>query len=516
MKKTILTAVAVAAMSLSAASQGYVVKITPTEGTPETFPVNSLSEVRFVPAPRYTDFNNYFIGEYSNRDNFGEYAIVISNGPVDQTGQPTEAGGISILLALVNEQPSDMDNISVPAGYYRCNNGLALKTCDITRSAVQTCGEEGDVTNEPIIGGTVDVRRSGETYDVRAELTTMSGIVNARFRGRMPIEAHITSSGEFTEDVTANIDGAQGRFYGSWTRPFADDMTLQLYTGDGTKGYWINIPVNMPKVADPMNPVQHLADGVYKIDPREIVSKYTYMPFTMELGRELDMWGSVYPVGTYVIYTGDNAGENRMSLICDGTMTVSDGGTKISLDLINKGGKHIRAEYSGNVTIKNFCDNDANEIKPIDTLTGDYALTFTSVQKAVCYAMGSYVKEGLYNYIVQVTDPNMAKGDFVQLELCSTSEDFPDGTYTIDDSFTDFSGIRGHMDYGGVPDFSVVGNLEKYDAQGYQEIQACVGSGTVTFETVDGGKKITFNLVSADGHKITGTNTGSMQTFKNY
>ena len=74
MKKTILTAVAVAAMSLSAASQGYVVKITPTEGTPETFPVNSLSEVRFVPAPRYTDFNNYFIGEYSN-------AITLANMP---------------------------------------------------------------------------------------------------------------------------------------------------------------------------------------------------------------------------------------------------------------------------------------------------------------------------------------------------------------------------------------------------------------------------------------------------
>lgn len=49
MKKTILTAVAVAAMSLSAASQGYVVKITPTEGTPETFPVNSLSEVVLFP-----------------------------------------------------------------------------------------------------------------------------------------------------------------------------------------------------------------------------------------------------------------------------------------------------------------------------------------------------------------------------------------------------------------------------------------------------------------------------------
>ena len=72
------------------------------------------------------------------------------------------------------------------------------------------------------------------------------------------------------------------------------------------------------------------------------------------------------------------------------------------------------------------------------------------------------------------------------------------------------------MDFGGVPDFSVVGNLEICDSQGYQEIQACVGSGTVTFETVKGGKKITFNLVSADGHKITGTYTGSMQTFKNY
>lgn len=516
MKKTILTAVVVAAMSLSAASQGYVVKITPTEGTPETFPVNSLSEVRFVPAPRYTDFTVFYVGEYKNSDGFGEYDFVIANGPVDQNGQPTQPGKMSILLALDNEQAADLDNIMLPPGYYRANNGAALMALDTRRSAVNTCDEDGEVASEPIIGGTVDVRRNGETYDVRAELTTLNSVVNARYRGKMSFEAHITSSGEFTEDVAANIDGVQVRFYGSWTRPFADDATVQLYSGDGEKGYWINIPVNMPKVADPMDPVQHLADGVYTIDPREVVSKYTYLPMTMEIGKEVDFWGDILPGGTYVIFTGNNANENRMSLIVDGTMTVSDGGTKISLDLINRGGKHIRAEYSGKVTVVNFCDNADSEQKPIDTLTGDYPLTFNSIHTAICYEMGSYVKEGIYNYIIQVTDPNMKKGDFVQLELCSASQSFPDGTYTINDSFTDFSGICGHMDYGGLPDFSVVGNLDKYDSDGYQEIQACVGSGTVTFETVEGGKKITFNLVSAEGHKITGTYTGEMHTVKSY
>lgn len=517
MKRNILASLAVAAAALTVSAQNYKVVVTTTDGEKHAFETSSLTSIAFNDAPTYIDLTRVEAAEYNTYGGFGEYSLLFSTGAIDSNAEPVEVGGMVVMLTLTTDYAEDLSNVVLPTGYYNAGNGSKAMTFNIQKCVAIVRLQEGNdgCTTQPIIGGTVDVRGGESGYDVRAELSLMGAEAAVRYKGDIEVYANLSASRPFDKDQDIAVEGAQGRFYGSWTYPFADDMLLQLYTGeftDGaqTEGYWLNIPVCMPKVADPMNPVQTLADGVYTIDPREDVYYHTYLPYSIEIGRVIDFMGIEYPSGAYVTYKGSN-GDNRISYITGGTMTVSENGTKIAIDFKTKEGVTIKASYTGGISIKNFCDNDKTQPELPDTLDKDYTLSFGSDDVASFYPLGDYIKAGIYNFIIQVGDPDQKKGDFLNLEVCCDKVELADGTYTINDDFVNGGGIKGRMDPGGTILFSSFGDLSSLSPEGVQEVQAVIHGGSFTFTKIGTDKcKMVFNLETLKGHKLTGTYEGKM------
>lgn len=524
MKKQIIASLAMAAASLAVSAQDYNVIVKTTDGETHTFPSTNLEKIRFVEAPDYIDLNSAVSGKYAVTNDLGEFSVMLSDSDIDTNGQPVEVGGYTLVLTFTTEKMTDVSNPMLPAGYYRASSGPAVKTWNISKSGLIVRTDVGDngVSSLPLINGTIDVAVSNsDTYTIRAEVNPMGATeeIGFRYQGAIEFIPDYTAMGGFETDQQFTATGAQGRFYSNWTYPFACDMTMAFYNGNfnasgaQTEGFWINMPINMPKVENPMDPNQKVADGVYTVEPRTDVAFHTYFPFTMEKGHSVELFGETYPVGTYVMYTAPN-GQSTHAYITDGTMTVSGDGTKFDIDLITENGIHIRSSYNGQPLIQNFCDNDEKQIDPVDTLTEDHELSFNSSDVAIIYPLGDYIRAGVGEYQILVGDPNYQKGDFVQLELCSGLNGLEDGTYTINDDIHPFGGIRGRIDSGGGMTYSTYGDFSSTTPDGIQETIASIDGGTVTVETTGATIKMTFNLITLNGHKLTGTFEGPVMTYQ--
>lgn len=137
----------------------------------------------------------------------------------------------------------------------------------------------------------------------------------------------------------------------------------------------------------------------------------------------------------------------------------------------------------------NFNDNEKAPV--IDgTLTSDVVADFVPGTIAMSYPLSDYIVDGLYQYSVMITDQNMSRGDYLALELSSEDPNaLPDGTYAINNDLKPFTGLKGFIDYGGVPMFSWFANLDEVDEDGVQLVQAPIMGGTVTFTTTGANTK---------------------------
>lgn len=518
MKRNLLATAAIAIAALGASAQSYNVVVTETNGTVHTFETSSVKQVQFNEAPAYINLPEFVSGEYNVNNAMGEFLLVLSTGDVDESAAPVDVNGLSLVLALTTEQVDGKAPV-LPPGYYRAASGPIKGTFNVVKSIFMLRDAEGaeGIDERAVLGGTVDVRDKDGAYDIRAELTLSDGsVANLRYQGYLDIEAGVSAGSKFYDDFNVDIEGAQGRFYGNWFYPFADDMMLQLYTGTfdangmQTEGYWIEIPLNMPKVEDPMNKPQRLADGVYTFDPREAIYNNTYLPFTMQPGRDLDFMGSILPAGSRVTYKSMD-GNNKQGYLTSGTMTVSNNGTKIELDMTTPEGARMTASFDGRVLIQNFCDNDKTEPEPYDTLTGDYQLNFASGDIAAVWPEGDYIKEGVGEYTIFIGDPQQQKGDFLQLALNSSMTGLENGTYTINDEIKPFCGLRGRDTRTGMLSFTTFADLNSVDGEGILTVGARVNGGTVTIApgSDENSRKITIDFVSYKGYKITGTFEGT-------
>ena len=175
-------------------------------------------------------------------------------------------------------------------------------------------------------------------------------------------------------------------------------------------------------------------------------------------------------------------------------------------------GIKVTGTYDGAPYIVNMIDN-SNKPEFQDNLTGDYELNkFPSNTAIVDYNLGDYIIEGVNSHVVMFTEPEMKTGDYIMLELLSDSEEeLKDGVYKIDNSLTDFSGIKGVVTFQGGMEFSWYGDLDSTDDEGYQTRLAPISGGTVTVSTTeDGQRKFDFDLRDLKGYKITGSLTRKM------
>mgnify|MGYP006960462769 FL=1 len=519
MKRTLLAAWAVAAAT-SLFAQNYQVVVTSTDGERKVFATNDVASIKFKDAPVYKEANTFIDGKYSPYTENALYDITIGTEEPDEEGQPSKIGGFQIALSMYAPLSAEAQNAVLPEGYYRVGGGTSSYTINATNSAMWIRLAEGSdgTTVSMVVGGTVDVKHDGQNYDMRAELDLFDGThVDASYYGPMTFKVGASGATDFEEDQNVSFTEGQGRVWANWFNPFSDDASLQFFTGKftssgtQTEGYYLYLPVFMNKDESrnaTWTPV--IPDGTYKIDPRDIVSGQTYLPYTLQKGANLEIFGSSTATGSYMTYLAAD-GRLQMALITDGEMTVSENGTKFLFDFKAKNGIKISGSYNNKPYIVNMIDNSSKPEFP-DGLTGDYELkNFPDNAVALDYKMGDYIVSGLNSHILMFTDPEMKKGDYLELDLFSDSEELKDGVYTFDNSLKDMSGIKGVVNYQGNIVYSWYGDLDSTDDEGYQSILAPVSGGTLTVSTVDGGmKKFDFDLVDLKGNKITGTLTKSL------
>ncbi|MDE5997646.1 MAG: hypothetical protein K2G77_05485 [Muribaculaceae bacterium] len=515
MKKRIITVIAAGALLIPAIAQ-YKVVVTTTDGAKTEFETSELSNIRFENAPDYAPLEYFIDGAYTSKGELGIYAFTLSSSKPDQWGLPPHVGDAELSLELIGTLSDDYTNAELPVGYYRAGTGNSVGEFDIQKSGLTLRLDEGEEGTNlyPIIDGTVDVRKNGDDYVIKAELVLLQGgTVALAYEGPLTFTPGMMETEQFGEDQNFTFTGAQARLYDNWYFPFVTDLTLQFFTGefdeDGkqTEGYWLNLDTFMPKLVRTPEGSLSLADGVYSPEPREKITNYTNIPFTYTKGFTLDFWGTLYPAGSYLNKSERN-GRSFRGYIVDGTMTVSDNGTNIVFDFVTDNGKKVNATYNGKISIFDFSEPD--KIPDYSsTLTEDVKLNFIPGTVAMSYSLGDYIKKGLYQFEVMVTEPDMEHGDFIMVELSAESELLPDGVYTINNALEPFSGIEGSIDYGGQILYSWYGDLDSADEEGIQSIITPIMGGTVTISTTDEGKrKLEFNLEDGKGHSITGEYSG--------
>ncbi|MBD5311059.1 MAG: hypothetical protein HDS13_02690 [Bacteroides sp.] len=534
MRNNILAMLAVASCCPAFAQQ-YQVVVTTKDGEKTVFATSDVGSIKFEEAPSYLECDNFVEGVYRLSGTNGLYEVSVATGSVDADGMPTEIGDLQLSLALIGAASEDSYDAILPAGYYRAAAGVTNgpNTWDVQKSTawIRLGESEDDILQLFLIGGTVDVRHTAPgQYDMRAELSTLDGTqVAVRYQGEMNFIAGASVSNDFTEDQDITFEGAQGRFYGNWFYPFADDVTVQIYTGTfdewgtQTEGYWLNLDMYQPKVEDPINyKPARLIDGVYTAEWREEVPSYTYIPYTFGRGREIDMWGTVSPTGTYLMYLGAD-GRRQLAYLTEGTYTVSNNGTHIEFDMVAENGIHLTGSYDGTPDIRNFCDNDFPGIDTADTLTENVDLTFTPTTICADYIMGETIAKGLVQHTLLIIDQDSDKGDYLWLDLFTEGKPLAEGTYTLNNEFKAFTGLTGFIDYGMSPSYSWYGDLGAVEidpetGELYNTVMAPLGGGTVTVSYPEGiGEgyskvNLEFNLVSAKGYSITGEWEGYMMT----
>lgn len=517
MKHTCLLPAAMLAFCASAQSPSVPNLVVEEEnGTSSVFSTADVKAVLFEEMPDYVEASELIQAVYTPMKSVGLYEVAVSNGLPDVNGNPVKVGDFSVVVNFTAPLSEDRRDAVLPDGYYRLGNGTQPFTFDVSKTAIYTRFAEGPdgVNVSPCISGTIDVKIVDGSYDLRFELVSFDGTVyNVSYGGTIPFVLSSTGFESFTEDLDISFEGCQGRFYGNWTQPFADDITLQLFTGDFNangyqiSGYWYNIYMNMPKVADPMNPVQTLADGVYTIDTRKVVNDNTYMPFTCQIGQTTEEFGMLMNMGTVLSYT-DPMGDNRIGLAESGTLTVSENGTKIVIDFYTAEGLRIGGTFEGVPDIHNFCDNDKTQPKrPYSALTEDIRLDFIPTTVGLYFSEGA-IMPGLEHYSLWITDMNMEHGDCLQISyVANEGAGLPNGTYTVGLPTKAFDVLPGNVNFGGVPTFTWYTDLDSTDDEGYQTTIAPIDSGTFTVEdgSANGFKKFTFNLKDDNGHTITGT-----------
>jgi hypothetical protein len=533
MKRYILSALMGAAV-FGGMAQGYKVVVTTTDGEKHSFDTESVDKVKFNEAPVYITAPYLYAADYRTQDNLGHYSVRIATSQMDEYGEPSEIMGMEVSMQFVAPLSDNRLDPILPEGYYRIGNGSQAYTWDALKSGFYLRADEGPdgVATFMMTSGTVDVRRDGNSYDIRFEMTLMSGEeVNLRYQGEIPFKLSDLETDEFTEDINVDFTNCQGRFYGNWFYPFSTDIMVQLYNGTfdekgetQLEGYWLNLPLYMPMVEDPMAPNQRIADGVYNVEPRQLVN-YTNLPYTYTQGYMVDLWGMESPAGSYITYINAQ-GVNKRALITDGTVTVSDNGRTIVFDMNTATeGVHFTGRYSGEPFIVNFCDNDEKAPDMSGRLDKDYTLNFTENHSGVSYNLGDDIVPGINSFLVMLQDlewdGKSGPCDYLGLELLCDSEILEDGTYTINNGLKDFTGLRGTVNPAGDLVYSWMADLASENPEtGEQEVVAPIHGGTVIFETLKvhdvqspgvdriTEKKITVNLLDDKGNAVTGEFTG--------
>ena len=451
----------------------------------------------------------------------GNYEVTFGN-----CISPEWVGDIQVFLDLYNVEDGDPLNPVLPNGVYEAGSEYAPFTYNPSYSYVDIIVEGGELVSSPIFG-TVTVERTAATYTITVEGELMlldNMLFSARYTGTIEFVQGGTSSYEFfAENLNLEMDEAQMRYWGGWFHYFADDLGLEMFSGDfnpnGTlmRGYYLHIsPMYMPVYADYNAENVPLADGVYTPVRDGLTTGY-YQPYSFTKGYIGNLYGERYFAGSYLQYVEDGQ-VKKVGLIVDGNIDVQRNGDNytIVMTFVADNGVEFKIAYDGGINSVNFNDNDESmPARPWTSLTEDHVYNFPAETQGYAYCFGEMVKEGYDSWMLMIFAYNNqypdGYGDMFTTEFAVKKGDrtaMPTGEFDIKMEVEDRYMYPGHITYARSVMFTYYGDLTP-DAEGYSTHSAPISDGKVVIEDMgDGNYKFTFDLVDDGGNKITGDWTG--------
>ncbi len=476
-----------------------------------------------------TELNYLLEAVYStnNTAGAGNYQLVIAN-----TSMLEWEGDAEMVLNFYNEPDADPLNAVLPNGVYEASADYEPFTYNPSNTYLSiVVGEE--LLTDPIIGS-ITVEREGPEYTITVDgiLFTQQTPIKARYKGAIQFVQGSSSEYErFDTPQEITFEQAQGRYWGSWFYPFADDLGIEFFQGEFdenntlVKGYYLHLTsIYMPKLEDYNASQIDLANGVYHvtIDRPDYIRSYA-QPFTFDYGQMTSIYEQLSLVGTYVTYVDRSQNIQKAGMVTGGTVTVTGSGanTKLEFDFVTEEGISITGSYQGSLNLSNYNDNDLNQTwtsRPWTTLTEDHTYEWKPETEALAFLLGDYIKEGTDTWMLMIMASNSKNpngyGDYFTTELMVDVENgfnFPTGTFNVDWSLEPNTMIPGFMDYAGSVAFTYYGDLTA-DAEGYSSALAAISGGTVTITKEGDEYKFVFDMVDDGGNKVTGEWQGSILT----
>lgn len=454
----------------------------------------------------------------------GNYEIVIGN-----TETMEWEGDAQMLINFYNEPDADPLNAVLPSGTYEAGSDNAPFTYNPSNTYISIV-VGGELVTSPVIG-TITVDRKGPEYSILVDglLFTTQDPIKVAFKGAIQfVESETAEWVRFDTPQEVTFEQSQGRYWGNWFYPFADDLGLELFAGSFNenntlvKGYYLHLSnLYIPKLADYNTANVDIASGTYTV----VVDRYDYvntyaMPFTFDRGKVIELYDQTAFQGTYVTYVDKEQNISKLGLVTGGTITISGSGDNylLEFDLVTEEGISITGSYQGALNLGNYNDNDLNPnwgARPWSTLTSDYTYDWKPETEAYAFLMGDYIKEGLNTWMVMIMATNSTGegyGDYFTTELLvdvADGAEFPTGTFNVGWELNDHTMLPGFMDFGGNLLFTYYGDLT-VDAEGYSMATAPITSGTVTISKEGEAYRFLFDMIDDAGNKVTGEWQGAI------
>lgn len=483
-------------------------------------------------------FDNVLEATYITNEGkgFGNYFLTLSNAqPNAEDGKPVNVGDMIVTLDLYNAIDKDPLNALLPAGLYEPKNDFSPFSWYALYTAAQIRVEEGNgenaIVSMPAIAGTVDVAYEKGAYTIKIDLKLMNDVeISAIYTGAVNfVQTQTDSYKRFTEPQNVAFEIGQGRYFGNWYMPHADDVTIEFFNGKFDEnnqlsdGYMLYIPLYMPKLEDYTVSNPPLVEGTYQI-LKNNRDNYTYIPFTMEPGAEVEVMGQMYFNGVYLLKLDSKTNSREVGFMKSGTMEVKVTGDEytIAFDFITEENISVKGSYTGKMNIVNRCDNDTNPNnpkRPWSKLEDNHSLVFPQQVTADAYFMGTYLYPDYNSWMVNISDPSEQnpQGDMITVEfLTPKAKGFvlEEGTYTISKTAGEYVMFPGTQSYGsGQILYSWYGDLSSVDSEGYATVLAPLNSGTMVVTKVGDEYKFVFDFKDDADNAITGEWTGAVKTY---
>lgn len=460
----------------------------------------------------------------NNTHRNGNYEIIIGNSETLEWD-----GDAQMVLDFYNEPDADPLNAVLPNGVYTASTERTPLTYDPSTTYISIMMDNELITS-PVIG-TITVDRTGAEYSILVEgvLMTVGADIKVIYEGAIQfVESETAEWLYFDTPQDVNFERSQGRYWGNWFYPFADDLGIELFQGTFdsnntlVKGYYLHLSnFYMPKLEDYNAATIHIAEGVYAVVPdrADYIRNYA-LPFTFDRGEESVIFAETVFQGTYLTYVDKDLNINQVGLVTGGTITVSGIGSNCTMefDLVTEEGISLTGRYQGDLNLGNYNDNDLNPnwgARPWSTLTSDYTYNWKPETEGYAFLLGDYIQEGLDTWMVMLMATNSAGegyGDYFTTELLidvSNGFEFPTGTFNVGWDLNNYTMLPGFLDYDGNLLFTYYGDLTM-DAEGYSTATAPIVSGTVTISKEGEEYKFVFDMTDDGGNKITGEWQGAI------